>query len=295
MQTEEPALPLRVGARTDRGRVREDNQDRMTRLATPLGDLFLVVDGMGGHEGGARAAEMVVDGFDRALASPLAGPSIAETLRRAAGLSNEDIHRLAFSGEPGTLRMGATAVVALRAGNALTVGHVGDCRAYLFRDGRLRPLTRDHSLVQRLVDSQQLTETEARVHPDSNVVTRAFGQGPAIELEVAGSLEVRDGDLVLLCSDGLSGCVDDVAIERAMASAGTAQQTADALVELALAAGGEDNVTVQVLQFARPRAEELPSTGAAPEPPPGFPPAVLPWVLAIAILAAVAAFLYWPR
>jgi serine/threonine protein phosphatase PrpC len=266
----------------------------MTRLATPLGDLFLVVDGMGGHEGGARAAEMVVDGFDRALASSLATASTGEALRRAARLSNEDIHRLAFSGEPGTLRMGATAVVALRAGNALTVGHVGDCRAYLFRERRLRPLTRDHSLVQRLVDSQQLTETEARAHPDSNVVTRAFGQGPAIELEVAGSLEVRDGDLVLLCSDGLSGGVDDVAIERVMASAGTAQQAADALVDLALSVGGEDNVTVQVLQFARPRAaEDLSAASAAPESPSGFRPAVLPWALALAILAAVAAFLYW--
>ncbi len=261
-------ISLRIGAGAHRGLVREENQDRISRLLSPFGDVFVVADGMGGHEGGATAAQLLIDRLGEHLRAQPPGMPPDEALRDAAVRTNVDICEHARA-DPRLAKMGATVVLALIQGSRAWIAHAGDSRAYLWRDGELARLTRDHTLVQRMVDHQILNEEEARQHPDANVVTRAFGQNPEIEIEVT-PLELADGDRLLLCSDGLSGYVDDTAIARALSGDGDAQALADSLIALALQAGGEDNVSVQLLavhdeptQAAAPPRRKL----SAPPPP----------------------------
>jgi len=297
---------LRVGAACHRGAVREENQDRISRFRTPFGEVFAVADGMGGHADGGRAAEVTIAALEEELAGLPAGLPAAEALERAADRANGDLHRLsAGAGEGEGTRMGATLVLALVAGGEAVVAHAGDSRAYLFRGGVLEPLTRDHTLVRGMVERGILTEAQAREHPDASVVTRAFGQQPEIELEVADPLELRAGDRLLLCSDGLCGYLDDAHLARAVAGGEGPQEATDRLIELALEAGGEDNVSVQVIEVAAlPTAEEIPER---PDPVPGRrkppPPSrrsadrqPWPWLglgLAAAMVVGLALFLAW--
>lgn len=244
---------LRVGAKSHTGNVRTENQDRMGRFPSPFGELCIVVDGMGGHKGGATAAAMTVDRLEAHLRSISQSVGPQQALEIAARMTNAEIYQKANDGDPETANMGATLVLVLVVGSRLIVAHAGDSRAYLFRDGRLTRLTRDHSVVQRMIDHNILTEEQARDHPDSSVITRAFGQRPDIELEVSAPFDLKEGDGILLCTDGLCGYADDPTIERAISEQTDAQQITDALIELALRVGGEDNVTVQFLQFGERR------------------------------------------
>ena len=248
---------LRVGAKSHTGNVRTENQDRMARFLSPFGELYIVVDGMGGHKGGAAAAAMTVDGLEAHLRSIPQGTSPEQALQIAAQRTNAEIYQKATDGDPETANMGAALVLGLVIGTRLLIAHAGDSRAYLFRDGKLSRLMRDHSVVQRMIDHNLLTEEQARDHPDANVITRAFGQKPEIELEVSAPLDLREGDAVLLCTDGLCGYVDDQTIERVIGGQSDAQQITDALIDLALSVGGEDNVTVQFLQFGQRRRKAI--------------------------------------
>lgn len=245
-------ISIRIGANAHPGKVREENQDRISRFRCPFGEVFLVVDGMGGHEGGAIAAQMLIHGMETSLQElpPQMPPD--EALRIAAGQTNADIYRQATSGDPQTAKMGATCVIALLNGRQVTIGHAGDSRAYLLRGGQLSALTRDHTVVQRMIEHDMLTEEEARHHPDASVVTRAFGQKSEVELEVSRSFEVFSSDRLLLCSDGLCGYVDDEAIQRVLGSTKDAQGITDGLIDLALQSGGEDNISVQVIAVEDP-------------------------------------------
>jgi serine/threonine protein phosphatase PrpC len=240
-------MKIQSSTLTDPGKVRDENQDCAGKFSCPLGEVFIVADGMGGMAGGATAARIAVERTDAYLASVSSKADPQEALRHAASLAHDEILRAAASGGPA--RMGATVVLALVQDSQVIVGHAGDSRAYLFRDGRLSRLTRDHSLVQKMVDHQMLTEEEARTHPDSHVVTRALGVGSAFELEVSDALPVGEGDAILLCSDGLSGEVEDAAIEAMIRRGGDTETIGRRLVEGALAAGGHDNVTVQFVRF----------------------------------------------
>jgi len=269
------ALRLEVGATSHQGLVRTENQDRMGRVLSAFGEVIIVADGMGGHRGGATAAAMVVEGFTTHLQNLPPMTPVADAIQHAAHLTNADIHRKATDGDPDPAHMGATVVLVLVIGNQLIVGHAGDSRAYLYRAGQFTRLTRDHSFVQRMVDRNLLTEEQARDHPNANVVTRAFGQKPDIEFEVSAPMILQPGDRIMLCSDGLCGYVEDAAIEQAMSQPVSAQQITDALIELALAVGGEDNVTVQVLQCYLPINQAI----TAPPlimPSPIMPPPIVP-------------------
>jgi len=175
--------------------------------------------------------------------------------------------------DPAVAGMGTTATVAVvdeRAGT-VTIAHVGDSRAYLYRDGELEQLTTDHSLVGELVRSGRLTEDEAAVHPHRSVITRALGTDAEVEVDTL-TLEVAAGDLVLLCSDGLSAMVRDDEIAQVLRSAeGVPRAAAEALVSAANAAGGEDNVTVVLFELVSealpsPEATEVTRTTSPPEP-----------------------------
>jgi serine/threonine protein phosphatase PrpC len=253
--------------------VREENQDRISRFRSSFGEVFVVADGVGGYQGGAQAAEMVINGLETHLRELPVDTPPAQALQEAARRTSAEIHQRAHSGDPATANMGATGVLALLAGWRIRVGHAGDCRAYLLRGDELIRLTRDHSRIQQMLERNLLSEEEARDHPDANIVTRAFGKETDLTLEVSEPFDLQSGDLLLLASDGLCGYVDDAAIRAALFAGGDAQEIADRLIGLSLAAGGEDNVSVQVIilpgSAARAAALPLPATSQVPATAPG--------------------------
>jgi serine/threonine protein phosphatase PrpC len=219
---------------TDVGRVRGHNEDR--HLVRP--PVIAVADGMGGALAGEVAAGIAVTSLDGLPVSPRPGD-----LRRAVERANADIRRSA-SGNAGRAGMGTTVTACMLGDDdRLYVVHVGDSRAYLVRDGQLRRLTDDHSVVAELVRGGALTEEQADRHPQRNVITRALGASEQVSAD-AFQVPVRAGDVVLLCTDGVSAAIGDAAIRDALARAGSLEDAALALLAAADAAGGEDNATV---------------------------------------------------
>lgn len=239
-----------VGQRSETGYVRSENQDRMSWIRASAADVFVVSDGMGGHAGGAAAATLTVEVLQDELQALDALTHAQQALERALQAANSAVRARGQTPNPALMGMGATAVVLLAADKQIMVAHVGDSRAYrLDRRGVLHRLTKDHTVVQRMIDAGTLTVQEAQHHPDASVLERALGQAPRVAVDVCGWITLRTGELCMLCSDGLCGYVDDTAIASAMSEGGSPQVIADRLVRLALDAGGEDNVTVQVLRY----------------------------------------------
>lgn len=225
------------GARSDVGLVRGHNEDSFL-LRAPL---FMVSDGMGGHAAGEVASSIAVETVGEQA------PGTADDVLLGAAVESANMSVIEASeqgiGKPG---MGCTATAVLIEGNRMAVAHVGDSRAYVLRQGTLVRITHDHSYVEELVDSGQITADEARTHPSRSIITRALGSDPDMYADHF-SLEVNDGDRVILCSDGLSSMISDAEIESLAVSSATPQQAADNLVAAALTAGGSDNVTVVVV------------------------------------------------
>lgn len=240
-------LEITVAAKSDTGLKREENQDRMSRFYSPFGEVFLVADGMGGHRGGARAASMVSDGFARHLKALTPATPVELAIRMAAEKTNGEIVAESRSDHAETAGMGATLVLAILRGNDAVIAHVGDSRAYLFRNGNLQPLTRDHTRGQDKVNAGFLSEDEAWDNPESSVLTRAFGHSNPLTIDISAPISLQTGDQILLCSDGLCGYIRDSAIAEVLSRGFGAKRTAEKLVQLANEAGGEDNVTVQMI------------------------------------------------
>jgi PPM family protein phosphatase len=233
---------FRVGARTDVGRVRQGNEDSYM-VHEPL---FAVADGMGGHQGGEVASNLALEALGRVAGEPApdgdTAPRLAEVVRDA----NRAVLQRA-SGDPALSGMGTTLTAVLAGtGTRIHIAHVGDSRAYLLRDGELSQLTRDQTVVQRLVDEGRITAEEAEIHPQRSILTNALGVDQDIEVDEA-SYELRIGDRLLLCSDGLSGMVPEEQIKRILQEHEDPQAACDALVEAANQAGGQDNITSVVL------------------------------------------------
>ena len=263
---------LEVGALSETGYVRDENQDRMSWSPVPLGQLYIVADGMGGHNGGALAAEIAVQELQRHISQAPVGEPVEKVIHAAFKKANETVYEKAHSGDPATEGMGTTAVLLLISGQVANLAHVGDSRAYLYRHGRLAQLTTDHTVVQRMVQAGLLKPEEAADHPDASVLERAIGSKPDIEVDIRNEL-LREGDAILLCSDGLSGYVTDAQIESVLRSQGTVRETAENLVKLTLEKGGKDNVTVQLVQYgARKEAPAArPTIAVKPMPKPTAP------------------------
>jgi serine/threonine protein phosphatase PrpC len=241
-----PALFVSVGAQCDVGRQRTENQDRISRASTPFGDLFMVADGVGGYEGGAEAAQLTIEGFTTYLNSHGALP-LQQALQEAAQLVGDEVVRRG-SADPSHHHMASTVVLCVVQGTHVTCAHAGDSRAYLVRHGRMRQLTRDHSVIERLVSQGVLDPVSAREHPDASVLTRVLGK-PGATLDIT-ELEVEAGDGLLLCSDGLWAYAEETEIEAVVASKSlSAPGVADALLSLALEGGGGDNISIQYLRF----------------------------------------------
>lgn len=248
MKTQSHHSDYQISVRTDIGSTRDENQDRMSSAATSLGQLYIVADGMGGHKGGALAAQLTVDGIVEQLSEYPSDASIEDALRQAFDKTNHAIYEQAHSGDSETEGMGSTAVLALISWNEVHIAHVGDSRAYLFQQGALNCLTTDHTRVQKMLDAGILTPEEARDHTDASVLDRAIGTRPTVEVDIEKKFVLEKGDALLLCSDGLTGYVDDEEIEKVLRSEKSFQKTADRLVDLALQWGSKDNITVQLIQ-----------------------------------------------
>ena len=225
------------GARSDVGLVRGHNEDSFL-LRTPL---FVVSDGMGGHAAGEVASSIAVE----TIGERAPGTADDVLLGAAVEAANASVIKAAEEGvgKPG---MGCTATAVLIEKNKMAVAHVGDSRVYVLHHGTLVRITHDHSYVEELVDAGEITADEARTHPSRSIITRALGSDPDMYADHF-SLEVNDGDRIILCSDGLSSMISDSEIESVAVSSATPQQAADNLVSAALTAGGADNVTVVVV------------------------------------------------
>jgi len=227
--------------------------------------LFAVADGMGGARAGEIAARLAASALEEASTSATGGQALAALIEEA----NRRIWERSLA-DPATAGMGTTVTAALvdEASGTVTIGHVGDSRAYLLRGDTLEQLSTDHSLVAELVQSGVLTPEEAERHPQRSAITRALGTDPAVEVEVqtvAGEI----GDLFLLCSDGLSVMLGDEEIAAAIEGAERDPQGAgEALVAAANAHGGEDNITVVLFELVDGEPDPTPVPGSTPTPGP---------------------------
>lgn len=238
------SYPVSRGAGlTHVGLVRERNEDAI--LTDPTGALWAVADGMGGHGCGDVASDLVVN---RLATAPDEGDP-ADILTNLLMQANDDVKRRAENSRVGV--MGATVVALLIEHAVGYVAWAGDSRAYLLRDGRLRMLTKDHTLVQDLVDDGVISAADARDHLDSNIVTRAVGADATLEIDLV-TVPFIAGDRVVLCSDGLTGCVGDQSIAALVAAAATPEDACRALVTEALEYGAPDNVSAIVVFLERP-------------------------------------------
>ena len=235
-----------AAARTDVGMRRSANEDAYA-LVPELG-LFLVADGMGGHLGGQRASHIASETTVAAMRRLAGRPgSFTEKLRFCLAEANREIFETAQR-KPELSGMGTTLVAVLASGGRLALLHVGDSRAYLIRRGRIRQLTDDHSLVAEMVRRREITPGDAREHPHRHVLTRAVGVRRSVEGDLA-ELTPEDGDLVVLCSDGLTGHVNDREIGAVSAQGRDLETACGDLVDLANDRGGDDNITVVIVRI----------------------------------------------
>ena len=257
-------MKVAVGAKSDVGLKRSQNEDSL--CVEPQLGLFVVCDGMGGHNAGEVASHLASDVVrtyvreqrqgDPALADGY-DPRFSSSTNRLASairLANETVYRAAMN-RPDYEGMGTTIVAALLEGPVVSIAHVGDSRAYLVREGALEKLTEDHSLVAEQVRRGLLTEEEAEYSPQQNIITRAIGMEATIEVTL-NELTLIPGDCFLLCSDGLTKGVRAAQILEAIQAAPDPQAASDQLVDLANQAGGEDNTTVIVIMMRQKVAQE---------------------------------------
>lgn len=279
-----PATALTY-ARSDTGRTREHNEDTFLvadlteaqaivhseRRPMPLGErglVLLVADGMGGAAAGELASAMAADLIHGHLRGtwarepePPSPERFVRCLREAVELANLQIHGYARS-HPELRGMGTTATVAGVLGQTLYLAQIGDSRAYLVREGRAVQLTKDQSLTQRLVDAGELTEAEAATSTRKNIILQALGPDPRVKVDLTVQ-ELAAGDLLVLCSDGLSNLVPREEIAALAQTHRPLEALADALIELANARGGPDNITVVLARFEGPGLRQA---VAAPQP-----------------------------
>jgi protein phosphatase len=239
--------------RSDVGRVREGNEDALLIRDS----VFAVADGMGGHLAGEVASATALEPVEQLDGRIFPDHAAAVTaLRDAVVAANDRVSELAAA-NPDYRGMGTTLTAVLVEGRRLHVAHVGDSRAYLLRDGHFSQLTDDHTLVQHLVDEGQITREEAARHPQRSVVTRAIGVSWDVDVD-SMSLELQAGDQLLLCSDGLTGVVEDEVIARTLEQIDDPDEAVGALIDRANEAGGPDNITVLLLRYEDPDAAETP-------------------------------------
>jgi protein phosphatase len=229
-----------VGYKSDVGQVRQGNEDSYL-IQEPF---FAVADGMGGHVAGDVASQTAIETISGSTRDGARDPGRLESLIKEA---NSAIWEKAQA-EPSLQGMGTTCTLILVDDSQVHIGHVGDSRAYLFRDGELSQVTEDHTLVARMVKEGRLQPEEAERHPQRSIITRTLGVDSEVQVDTM-SLAVQSGDRILICSDGLTSMIDAGDITEVLSSVEDPQEAVERLVDLANAAGGEDNVTSVVIDF----------------------------------------------
>jgi serine/threonine protein phosphatase PrpC len=269
-QVEAPrAFEIDASVQTDKGCVREINEDsgRMVRPADPRllaekGTLVVVADGMGGHSAGEVASQMAADVVSRVYYETRAEPGAA--LKRAVEEANRRIHEAAAADES-KHGMGTTCTALALCGGRAYAAHVGDSRLYMLRAGQLYQLSEDHSAVNEMVKLGIITKEQARTHEDKNVILRALGTTPEVEVSVLDPFAVREGDRYLLCSDGLHDLVLEDEIASILSETGDIHAAGERLIALAKERGGHDNITVGIIAImpegtAAAEAQDAPTT-----------------------------------
>ncbi|WP_337404936.1 Stp1/IreP family PP2C-type Ser/Thr phosphatase [Suilimivivens sp.] len=236
---------------TDIGRKRKLNQDFVYSSDETVGNLknvYIVADGMGGHQAGDYASKCTVETMVREIKGCFEQSPI-RILSRAIRIANDQVRRKAREDES-LYGMGTTVVAATVLGKYLQVANVGDSRLYIINE-EVRQITRDHSLVEEMVRMGGLDREAARNHPDKNIITRAIGARDTIEIDFFHE-ELKSGDLILMCSDGLTTMLEDEEIGRILKTPGTIEERAERLIDAANQNGGRDNIAVILIDaFAR--------------------------------------------
>jgi serine/threonine protein phosphatase PrpC len=235
--------------KTDTGRQRHANEDSYFARAP----LFAVADGMGGAQAGEVASRIAAGTFERRGQVSAEEPAEGQ-LEQLAQAANREIHQLAQQ-DSSRAGMGTTLTSALVRGDEVSFGHVGDSRAYVLRGGQLKRLTKDHSLVEELRRQGRLTEEEAEEHPQRSIITRALGPEPSVNVDTM-TFTAKDGDVFLLCSDGLTTMVSDDEIQQILVEARSLRSAVNKLVEAANRGGGRDNITAVAFRLADADAKE---------------------------------------
>ncbi|HEX6048686.1 MAG TPA: Stp1/IreP family PP2C-type Ser/Thr phosphatase [Gemmatimonadaceae bacterium] len=264
------AIVFHVFAHSDVGRTREHNEDAFvvadleraeplhfehlrTERASPRGTLFMVADGMGGAAAGEIASEMAVEVVLQQMrrrwrdASTVEPAAFVGALKAATEVANATIHHYAAD-HPELRGMGTTATIAGLLGDTLYLAQVGDSRAYLVRDGVAFQITKDQSLMQKLIEAGEITAEEAEMSDRRNIILQALGPEPNVKIDLTHQ-RIRRDDVLVLCSDGLSGLVKPEQIARAVTEEHSPELAAERLVELANSSGGPDNITVVIARF----------------------------------------------
>jgi PPM family protein phosphatase len=264
--TEPLMLVQTAGGVSDIGQVRQHNEDSMLTLqfnrnndgAADIWGLYAVADGMGGHAAGERASGMALRALTEHVVAQLLLPQPERPTGYDGGWSGRMLADAVQAANTAVVQqsraenndMGTTLVAALVIGDRVTLANVGDSRAYLWRDGVLQRLTRDHSLVQRLVDLGQIRPEDVYTHPQRNAVTASIGDRMNVRVDIS-SLQVYEGDVLLICSDGQWEMTRDPQMAQVIAEHSDVQAAAEALIAAANAAGGEDNITAVLVRFSR--------------------------------------------
>lgn len=241
---------MNVAIQSNVGRVRQNNEDRAD-VRQDLNGLILaiVADGMGGHQAGETASHLAVDeiinGLEQA-SSQMDEEQRRSTITQAMIQANHQVYEKSKS-DPILSGMGTTVVLALASSEWVHVAHIGDSRCYYFNDSGCHCLTTDHSLVNELLKTGQITSSEAEIHPQRNVILRALGTDEEIEVDLTYQ-PWQKGDHLLLCSDGLTDLVTEEQIHEIVSSRLNTQEKADELIQKALLLGGDDNVTVILIE-----------------------------------------------
>ncbi len=235
---------MKVYAITDVGRVRPINED--SHYLPRSGERFCAVaDGMGGHNAGEVASAMAVETFANCMR--VSDRMTASAIHDAVARANEVVFEEAGRDDRKS-GMGTTFTALCRDGDTAHIAHVGDSRAYLIRNGAIMRVTMDHTLVEEMVMQGLITPREAKNHPKRNYITRALGTGRSVEIDLI-QLDIRPDDVYLLCSDGLSGHVEDRQMLSITLGEGGWQQKLEKMVQIALDNGGSDNITAMYVTF----------------------------------------------
>lgn len=241
---------MRVVSVSDKGLVRTNNEDSLATFTVGKDECLVIADGMGGHAAGELASRIAVEYVTQSLNDYLFEADDDEKLLRLLAFTLEKANVKVYLESLGSFRyrgMGSTITVCVLRDKKLYISHIGDCRVYLLHGQHMKVLTEDHTLVQQLVDSGSITKEEARTHPKRHVLLRSLGVNEYVMPDTF-SVDIKDGDVILMCSDGLYGYVEETTIRAVLRKHKNLEYCAQLLLDLANGAGGPDNISMIIAE-----------------------------------------------